>query len=61
LGSQLHSSLTVLPKTPFGKSRTTYSGKVASGAKDDVIVAVQLTLVWFDRFYTDSRYAPFRA
>ena len=62
LTEQLHtySIITVMPKTPFAKPKTTYSGKVTTGAKDDVLITIQLTLVWFDRFYKDSKYAPFR-
>lgn len=62
LEEQLHSYsvITELPKTPFGKIRTTYSGKVSSGAKDDVLVTIQLCLCWFERFYKDAKYSVYR-
>jgi hypothetical protein len=62
LEEQLHtySIITDLPKTPFGKIKVTYSGKVSAGAKDDVLVTMQLTLCWFDQFYKDPQYAVYR-
>jgi len=52
--------ITELPSTPFGKIRTTYSGKIGTGAKDDVLVCIQLALVWFGQYYRESKYASFR-
>jgi hypothetical protein len=57
---QTYSVITELPKTAFGKIRTTYSGKVSSGAKDDVLVTLQLSLVWFRQFYDRSEYSTYR-
>jgi len=57
---QSYSVITEYPKTPFGKIRTTYSGKVSTGAKDDVLVAIQLLLVWFEQFYKNPKYSQYR-
>ena len=46
-------------KTPFGKVKKTYSGKVG-GRNDDLMIALQLGLSGAKVFYTETRYAAFR-
>ena len=43
-------------KTAFGKSRRTFSGK-AGGETDDLIIALQLTVLSFQIFTRDDKYA----
>ena len=56
-----YSIITELPKSAFGKIKQTYSGKVSAGAKDDALVCMQLNLIWYDHFYTDSKYQEYNA
>jgi hypothetical protein len=42
-------------KTLFGKTRKTYSGKLASG-NDDSVICVQLACLGIKTFYTDNKY-----
>jgi hypothetical protein len=49
------SVLTNPPKTPFGESKRTYSGKVA-GMQDDVAVTMQIALEACVQFYSDDKY-----
>ena len=46
-------------KTPFGKVKKTYSGKVG-GRQDDLIITLQLALIGSRVFYTEPRYRNFR-
>lgn len=46
-------------KTPFGKTKKTYTGKVG-GRNDDVAVVVQLAIAGVRCFYTQDRYRAFR-
>ena len=47
-------------KTPFAKPRKTYSGKVG-GRNDDLAIALQLAVIGCRTFYSNERYARFRA
>ena len=47
-------------KTPFAKPRKTYSGKVG-GRNDDLAIALQLAVIGCRTFYSNDRYARFRA
>jgi hypothetical protein len=53
------SIVTEPPKTIFGKTRKTYTGKIG-GKQDDVCLAMQMALWGARTFYTDDRYAPHR-
>ena len=46
-------------KTPFGKVKKTYSGKVG-GRNDDLVIALQLALAGSRVFYQENRYRSFR-
>ena len=46
-------------RTPFGKPRKTYTGKIG-GAQDDLCVALQLALSACRCFYSTDRYACYR-
>lgn len=46
-------------KTPFGKCKKTYSGKVG-GRNDDLMIALQLGLSGAKVFYSETRYSAFR-
>ena len=46
-------------KTPFGKVKKTFSGKVG-GRNDDLVIAVQLALAGSRVFYQENRYRSFR-
>ena len=46
-------------KTPFGKSKKTYSGKVG-GRNDDVCIVLQLALTGCRVFYQSDKYNSFR-
>jgi hypothetical protein len=46
-------------KTPFGKVKKTYSGKVG-GRNDDLIITLQLALSGSKVFYESAKYASFR-
>lgn len=48
------------PKTPFGKARKTYSGKVG-GRNDDVVITLQLAITGCRCFYQNEKYSNFRA
>lgn len=48
------------PKTPFGKVKRTYSGKVG-GRNDDLVIALQLAITGCRCFYSSEKYARFRA
>ena len=47
------------PKTPFGKSKKTYTGKLG-GRNDDVAIAIQLAIQSVRMFYQSPRYATWR-
>lgn len=53
------SVLVEAPKTPFGKGRKTYSGKVG-GRNDDVIITMQLAIAGIRCFYQSDKYQNFR-
>ena len=46
-------------KTPFGKVKKTYSGKVG-GRNDDLAISLQLALIGSRVFYSDNKYRTFR-
>lgn len=46
-------------RTPFGKPRKTYTGKIG-GAQDDLCVALQLALTACRCFYSSERYQSYR-
>lgn len=46
-------------KTPFGKVKKTYSGKVG-GRNDDLVIALQLAITGIRTFYQQDRYNQFR-
>lgn len=48
------------PRTPFGKVKKTYSGKVG-GRNDDLVIALQLAIAGIRMFYQSTRYASFRS
>jgi len=47
------------PKTPFGKPKKTYSGKIG-GRNDDIAIVMQLAIAGVRRFYQNEKYAGFR-
>lgn len=47
-------------KTPFARSRKTYTGKLG-GQQDDVVITLQLALIAMRTFFEDSRYSRFSA
>ncbi len=47
------------PKSAFGKSRKTYTGKLY-GKQDDLCITLQLALIAAQRFFQEPRYAQFR-
>ena len=47
------------PKTPFGKVKKTYSGKVG-GRNDDLVITLQLAITGIRTFYQQDRYRTFR-
>ena len=47
------------PKTPFGKVKKTYSGKVG-GRNDDLCITLQLAITGIRTFYQQDRYNQFR-
>ena len=53
------SVITEAPKTPFGKTKRTYTGKSA-GRNDDIVITLQLALAGARVFYESDRYAQFR-
>ena len=46
-------------KTPFGKTKKTYSGKVG-GRNDDVAIVLQLAITGARAFYQNDKYQNFR-
>ena len=46
-------------KTPFGKTKKTYSGKVG-GRNDDLVITLQLAITGIRTFYQQDRYNSFR-
>ncbi|MHA1683807.1 MAG: hypothetical protein ACTSUE_22905 [Promethearchaeota archaeon] len=44
------------PDNPLGKTRVGYTGKLGSGRKDDMCVALQLALFWSHKFRTHQKY-----
>jgi len=46
-------------KTPFGKVKKTYSGKVG-GRNDDIVIAFQLAITGARCFYQSEKYVTFR-
>lgn len=47
------------PKTTFGKTRKTYTGKL-SGKQDDTVLALQMCLFTVKSYYTSDRYKTYR-
>lgn len=47
------------PKTPFGRVKKTYSGKVG-GRQDDVCIVLQLAVTGARQFYQSEKYNNFR-
>jgi len=47
------------PKTTFGKTRRTYTGKLA-GKQDDTVLALQMNLYAVKTFYSSDRYKTYR-
>ena len=47
------------PKTPFGRVKKTYSGKVG-GRQDDVVIVLQLAVTGARQFYQPDKYNSFR-
>jgi hypothetical protein len=47
------------PKTPFGKPKKTYSGKVG-GRNDDCVITMQLAITGCRAFYQSEKYQNFR-
>ena len=52
------SVVTEPPKNAFGKSRKTYTGKLA-GLQDDTVIALQLALIAAKIFFESPKYTPF--
>jgi hypothetical protein len=51
----------IAPKTPMGKVLQHWTGKIAVGSKDDLIVALQLNCYWADvSFKRDPKYAIYQ-
>jgi len=46
-------------KTPFGKTKKTYSGK-CGGRNDDLVITLQLAITGIRTFYQQPRYNTFR-
>lgn len=61
LGEELRafSVLVEPPRSPFGKVKKTYSGKIG-GRQDDLAITLQLAIIGTRTFYTSDRYASFR-
>jgi hypothetical protein len=53
-----YSILVEPPKSLFGKSRRTFSGKLG-GQQDDMVIALQLALYGMQIFQREPRYARF--
>lgn len=53
------SVITEPSKTPFGKTRKTYSGKVG-GQNDDLAIVMQMCISGLRVFYTSQKYDNFR-
>ena len=51
--------ITEAPRTAFGKTRRTFTGKTG-GRNDDLCIALQLALAGSREFYSSERYAQFR-
>ena len=47
------------PVSVFAQSKKTFSGKIG-GFQDDLIVCLQLNILWHTEFYVDSKYGPYR-
>lgn len=47
------------PLSLFAQSKKTFSGKIG-GFQDDLIVCLQLNILWHTQFYIDSKYGPYR-
>ncbi len=47
------------PDNPLGKTRVGYTGKLGSGRKDDMCVALQLMLFWSHKFRHDQKYMKY--
>lgn len=54
-----YSVLVEPPKTPFGKVKKTYTGKLG-GRNDDVAIALQLAIQSVRMFYQSPRYSTWR-
>lgn len=53
------SCITEEPKTTFGKTRKTYTGKLA-GKQDDTVLSLQMALYGVRQFFTSSKYSSYR-
>lgn len=47
------------PVSLFAQSKKTFSGKIG-GFQDDLIVCLQLNILWHTQFYVDPKYQPYR-
>lgn len=47
------------PMSVFAQSKKTFSGKIG-GFQDDLVVCLQLNILWHTQFYIDSKYGPYR-
>ena len=47
------------PLSLFAQSKKTFSGKIG-GFQDDLVVCLQLNILWHTQFYIDSKYGPYR-
>lgn len=47
------------PKTTFGRTRRTYTGKIG-GQQDDIVICVQLAIAGLRTFYSSDKYSNFR-
>jgi hypothetical protein len=54
-----YSVITEPSKTPFGKTKKTYSGKMG-GRNDDIAIVVQLAIAGVRCFYREDKYRQFR-
>ena len=48
-----------IPTSLFAQSKKTFSGKIG-GFQDDLIVCLQLNILWHTQFFVDSKYGPYR-
>jgi hypothetical protein len=48
-------------KNPFQRVKRTFTGKISSSSKDDLLITIQLNLFWSTFFRRDDRYKHYRS